>query len=144
MAIFTARAAEVGGDDMAAQQKNVPKPPVVAVSEAVAVTAQKQYYVAALVLTAAGVVGGCILMAMRHPDNSLPQLAPGVGVFAVLYIFAPGHRAAAGTGLATPRRDSWVGRKGQAVQARRDAPPERDADEGDGKSRAGDRKGDWP
>jgi hypothetical protein len=58
-------------------------------SDKAVVTAELRYYVAALVLVVVGVLGGWGLMQAFHPDaGALPQLAPGVGVFAVLYVLA--------------------------------------------------------
>ena len=53
------------------------------------VAAEPRYYWTALGLMVAGVLGGWWLMDHYHADSSvIPQLAPGVGVFAVLYVLA--------------------------------------------------------
>jgi hypothetical protein len=53
------------------------------------VAAERRYYWTALGLVVVGVIVGCALMYGFHPDPAVvPQLAPGVGVFAVLYVLA--------------------------------------------------------
>lgn len=62
---------------------------VVATSESVAVGAERRYYAAAGALIVVGLLVGWCLLTWRHgPNAPLPQLSPGVGAFAVLYIFA--------------------------------------------------------
>jgi hypothetical protein len=87
VAVFIDRSST--NDTSGAQDEGGTGKAVAEASDSAVVAAQARYYIAAALLIALGVGSGLLILDKRTPDpSSLPMLAPGVGVFAVLYIYA--------------------------------------------------------